>query len=163
MERWIVNASPLILLGKIGRLDLLERLSPVFEIPSAVASEIRRGPQNDAAKIWLDNRAITARIVQTTVPRTDLLAWDLGSGETAVLAHCYGHADCRAVLDDRAARTCAGVYGIRVIGTVGILIRAKRSGYIDLLEPELSRLVKCGSLLSTAIVLEALKLAGERP
>ncbi len=53
--------------------------------------------------------------------------------------------------------------GIRVIGTDGILICAKRSGFIDSLEPELSRLIECGSLLNPAIIHEALKLAGERP
>lgn len=44
MITWIVNASPLILLGKIGRLDLLEALAPTFIVPTAVASEILDGP-----------------------------------------------------------------------------------------------------------------------
>jgi len=43
LNTWIVNASPLILLGKINRLDLLERLSPAFAIPAAVCQEICAG------------------------------------------------------------------------------------------------------------------------
>jgi predicted nucleic acid-binding protein len=43
MERWIINASPLILLGKIGRLDILEQLNPAYTIPLAVAEELDAG------------------------------------------------------------------------------------------------------------------------
>jgi len=43
MEEWIFDASPLILLGKIGRLDIIERLNPNYAIPAAVAEEIFTG------------------------------------------------------------------------------------------------------------------------
>lgn len=44
MKPWIVNASPLILLGKINRLELLAALPPSFSIPHAVSLEILSGP-----------------------------------------------------------------------------------------------------------------------
>lgn len=42
-ESWVANASPLILLGRINRLDLMERLAPKIIVPDAVIGEIRAG------------------------------------------------------------------------------------------------------------------------
>lgn len=50
---WVVNASPLILLGEIGHLHILETLSETLVIPEAVVAEIRAGPQQDTAQRWL--------------------------------------------------------------------------------------------------------------
>lgn len=51
-RRWVVNASPLLLLAKIGRIDLLEQLSPKFIIPQGVLEEIEAGPDDDPARKW---------------------------------------------------------------------------------------------------------------
>jgi predicted nucleic acid-binding protein len=161
MERWIFNASPLILLGKIGRLDLLPQLNSGFQIPDGVVLEILNGPMGDPAKVWLEKSEQQSRVVKSDRVPPTLLAWDLGLGETAVLAHCLSHGHCRAVLDDRAARNCAEVFGVPILGTLGILIRAKRMGFVPQLQGELDRLVESGSLLSDAVKSEALRLAGE--
>lgn len=50
---WIVNASPLIVLGKAGCLSLLEDLAGVLIIPAAVAAEVLSGPASDPAANWL--------------------------------------------------------------------------------------------------------------
>lgn len=161
MENWIFNASPLILLGKIDRLDIIEKLNSNFSVPSAVADEINAGPAQDPAKLWLSTPSHRPHVLEPLEFPPHLLAWDLGAGETAVLAHSIAETGQRAILDDRAARNCAEVYGISIIGTVGLLIRAKQAGLVSLLRPELIRLVESGSLLSGAVIEEALKLAGE--
>lgn len=53
MSVWVVNASPLILLGKIARLSLLAELSERVVIPHEVALEIDAGPAADPARLWL--------------------------------------------------------------------------------------------------------------
>lgn len=65
------------------------------------------------------------------------------------------------ILDDLAARNCAEVFQIPVIGTLGILLKAKSAGLIPELKPEMDRLVAVGSMLSGRIIQEALCLAGE--
>ena len=40
-DLWVVNASPLIVMGKIGHLDLLTQLSKEVVVPIAVADEIK--------------------------------------------------------------------------------------------------------------------------
>ena len=51
-ERWVINASPLILLGKAGQLGWVPRLGKIV-VPSPVADEILAGAENDPARLWL--------------------------------------------------------------------------------------------------------------
>lgn len=53
-RRWVVNASPLILLVKAGHERLLYELSSELVIPRGVATEIAQGPRDDPARQWLD-------------------------------------------------------------------------------------------------------------
>jgi len=53
MNAWIFNASPLIVLGKISHLHLVEALCPGFRIPKTVAAEIGAGPIDDPTIQWL--------------------------------------------------------------------------------------------------------------
>lgn len=47
-ETWVVNASPLILLGKAGRLELLGTLAERVAAPKAVIAEIGAKPDGQA-------------------------------------------------------------------------------------------------------------------
>ena len=161
MAVWIVNASPLILLGKIGRLEILEELAPALAIPAAVASEVLAGPADDPAGIWCGGERGAAFIVPDASVPPEILAWDLGAGETAVLAAALQEQDPICILDDRAARNCADVFRLPLLGTLGILIRAKAAGLVPCLRPEIDRLLDAGSLLSPEIVRKALVLASE--
>ena len=160
MKPWIVNASPLILLGKINRLELLAALPPSFSIPHAVSLEIFAGPDTDPAKIWLQTEG-NAFVIPDSPISPEILSWDLGAGETAVISLALASNDSICVLDDLAARNCAEVFQVPVIGTLGILLKAKIAGLIPTLEPEVERLVTAGSMLSDRIIREALHLAGE--
>jgi hypothetical protein len=46
-EAWVINAPPLILFARIGRLDLFEQLASKIIIPSAVFDEVRIGQEKD--------------------------------------------------------------------------------------------------------------------
>lgn len=160
MKPWIVNASPLILLGKINRLELLNALPTSFSIPHAVLLEILAGPDSDPAKIWIHSYG-SAFVIPDSPILPEILAWDLGAGETAVISLAMASNDSICVLDDLAARNCAAVFQVPVIGTLGVLLKAKIAGLIPTLKPEVDRLVSVGSMLSDQVIQEALHLAGE--
>ena len=84
-ERWIIDASPLILLGKAGQLDWLPQMGRIV-IPESVAAEVAAGSPADPARQWLAASEGVAYIERDIAPTSDLLAWDLGAGETAVIA-----------------------------------------------------------------------------
>ena len=79
-ERWVVNASPIISLARVDRADLLLKIPDECVIPQAVVSEIMAGPESDPARRFLEDRPV--KIVDLPTPSAEILAWDLGSGET---------------------------------------------------------------------------------
>jgi predicted nucleic acid-binding protein len=113
----------LIVLGKIGHLDLLTQLPQRIVIPTAVVLEIKTGPQGDAARLAVQTKMFTKVNVPNILP--ELAAWDLGAGETAVLAYALAHPGWIAILDDGAARKCAKTFGIPLKGTLAVIILAK--------------------------------------
>ncbi len=52
-KKWVVNASPIISLSSIKKVSFLIELCDELLIPKGVAEEIDRGPEDDPAKIWL--------------------------------------------------------------------------------------------------------------
>lgn len=155
---WVINASPLILLGKLGRVDLLEGLAARIWVPDAVFREVAAGtdsPGSSTSLIWAQSR----RVSDVPVPAS-ISGWDLGAGESQVLAHCLvgGHL---AVLDDGEARAAARVLSVPLVGTLGVILRARRAGLVSAVKPLVERLLESGSYLAPDLVRQALAKVGE--
>lgn len=161
MTVWVINASPLILLAKIGRVEILKEVAGQFLLPNSVADEILAGPETDPARNWILSTEGQKHLTPDVTLSSEILAWDLGKGETAVISCALSNPQPIAVLDDLAARTCAQIFGLRVVGTIGILLRAKNQKIIPVIKPGLQNLMDAGSLLHSALVAKALELAGE--
>ena len=69
--------------------------------------------------------------------------------------------DVFVILDDRKARLLALQLSLKVIGTVGMLLRAKRFGVITEVKPLLIALNQVDFRISEALVQKALQIAGE--
>ena len=156
---WVVNASPVIALAKAGRLQLLQELCDELLLPEAVAAEILAGPPSDPARQAIQGGWGTAVAAQIIPP--ELLEWGLGPGETAVLAVASERGPGTAVLDDAAARTCAKALGVPVIGTLGVVLRAKKRGFLASAADVLKALRSAGLHLDDAVVGPALESIGE--
>jgi predicted nucleic acid-binding protein len=127
-EFWVVNASPVITLAKAGHLDLLTRLANDVLVPEAVVVELLDASVDDPARQAIE-RGWGTRISGINIP-VNILEWGLGGGETSVLAVTLQDKERTAVLDDAQGRKCARALGIPVVGTLGIVLRAKRQGYL---------------------------------
>jgi predicted nucleic acid-binding protein len=158
-EASVVNASPLILLSRIARFDLIERLAPSVLIPNAVIEEIRAGQQKDRTAARALEWAARYRVHDIEVPAS-IEHWDLGLGEAQVIAHCVNGSRW-AVLDDRAARRCAAAHNVPVIGTLGIVLRAKIDRQIESARPLVNELIAVGMFLDEEFVNQALASVGE--
>ncbi|MFY9975274.1 MAG: DUF3368 domain-containing protein [Chromatiaceae bacterium] len=156
----MVNASPLILLGKATDLWLLGRMADRIDVPAAVADEVGAKPDGREILEAIAQDPAFA-IVDKEVATPEILSWDLGSGETQVIAHALAQHAERVVIDDREARRCAMSMGLAVIGTLGIIGRAKTTGLIDRAEPVVKRLLATGLYASDELVRRLLIEVGE--
>ncbi len=159
-ERVVINASPLILLFKSNLDYLLPELFAEILIPGAVWDEVTAAGQSDAAANSMPTRGWAKRVdVITVAPH--VTPWNLGPGESEVLTLALSSPECRAMIDDAAARACARTIGIKVLGTGGALILAKRGGLISSVGAALQSLRDAGFWLSADIEQLLKQKAGE--
>ncbi|MGH2561478.1 MAG: DUF3368 domain-containing protein [Thermomicrobiales bacterium] len=139
----VADASSLIALNQIDRLDILQRLWSTIVVPPAVASEIARSVDRpDWIVVIPLERAI----------EDDILTAVLGPGETEAIGLTRELNANRVVLDDRKARRFAQRTGLPVIGTLGALRAAKRQGILSEIRPDVEKLLQIGFHLSLEVV-----------
>ncbi|GIV07279.1 MAG: DUF3368 domain-containing protein [Fimbriimonadales bacterium] len=159
MQR-VVDASPLILLAKVEALELLRLGVEQVWAPSEVLAEVAHGADAAADTIqracadWLQTCH-----VRVSVP---LLREALGMGERALLEQALALERVQVVSDDLAARRAALELGLVPIGTLGILLAAKRLGAIPSVAFYLNALREAGMYLSPWRVERVLIEAGEQ-
>ncbi|MBM4319282.1 MAG: DUF3368 domain-containing protein [Deltaproteobacteria bacterium] len=158
-ETLVVNASPLMLLARIEQLELLRVLQGPVCVPRAVLRELEAGNEPDGAADAV-RAAPWLTMVEDIDPSERLLSWELGAGETQVIARSMRD-DSWAVLDDRAARRCAKAFGVTTIGTLGLVARARRCSLVPAARPILESLRSEGMRLSTGLMDQLLAELGE--
>ena len=147
------------MLFRSGQADLLPQLFKEIVVPEAVYQEVLAGKEDDVAKMALPQISwINQKKVEIALP---VAAWNLGNGESAVFSFAIKESGYRAVVDDLAARRCAETFGIRTLGTGGLLVLAKRRGLIDSVMDRVQRLRDAGLWLSDTIFQLLITEAGE--
>ncbi len=157
---WVVNASPLIFLGRLGRFDVLPALAEEVLVPEPVLTEVRVRDSPEALQTQLA-KLERVRFEPEAPVSANILAWDLGRGESQVITIALRNKGAVAVLDDLQARRCAYSMGLRVMGTLGVLLRAKRAGFILAARPLVTELVESGMYLDPDLMAQALAEVGE--
>ncbi|MBI3301920.1 MAG: DUF3368 domain-containing protein [Deltaproteobacteria bacterium] len=160
MPEIICNTSPIQYLWQLGLLHLLPTLTGRVVVPSAVVEELAVGR---ARGVDLpDPQALDWMITRRPVSLAALpLVNDLGPGETEVLALALESTDAVVILDDALARQVAETLGIRLTGTLGVLLDAKRAGLVPAVAPLLDQLQALRFRLASHTRAAVLKLAGE--
>lgn len=123
----VVDTSALLALANVGRLDLLTSRQQQLIVPEAVAVEVLAGPPSQPARVALD--AGFGAPFQPVTLDPEVLAWSLGAGESAVLSLARSRG-ALAILDDQEARRAARTLGVRVTGTLGIVLQGVREGHV---------------------------------
>lgn len=156
----VVNASPLIYLARAGFIELLRIPGESVVVPQAVADEIlRRGKDDPAAAVLASTPWL--RIAPGPPVPPSVQSWDLGPGESSVLAWALAHAGSQAILDDLQARRCAAAHRLPVRGTLGLVLVAKQRGVVPAARPVLEKLRWAGMYLSDVVRDRALGAVGE--
>lgn len=134
---------------QIGRLDILPQVFFPVIIPFAVESEVGLSAE------WLTVQAVKNLAVVAT------LKTQIDAGEAEAIALAMEIEDVFIILDDRNARRIAQQIGLKVIGIVGMLLRAKQNSVIAEIKPLLTALEAADFRIAEPLVQNALRLPGE--
>lgn len=142
MSAVLCNSGPLMALGKLNRLHLLAELYDKVQVPQAVYNEVvsqglaRGAPDALVARLFWQRQGWPIVEVSPEVLSAYEPAVILDPGEREVLALAQTLPDPLVLLDDEAARTEARRLGLRVRGTLGVLVQAFREGLLSLSQVE---------------------------
>lgn len=156
---WVVNASPTILLARIGQLAWIENLADTLWVPDQVIEEVAAGRNFDPTAATAVEWATRYRIANIEVPAS-VRAWNIDAGESQVIAHAL-RLRTYAVLDDAAARRCALALGLPVFGSIGVVLRAKQAGLISKAGSWVDKLRDAGMFADDRVIRTALASVGE--
>jgi uncharacterized protein len=146
----VFDASPLIIFDQIGYFAVLQGLFHQIVVPTAVAREV--APSLGQLPSWIAERS---------VPSVANLPRKLDRGERAAIALAIHLSADFIALDDLAGRRVAADLGFTVIGSLGLLVRAKRRGLITVVRPAMDHMVDSGLYVSEDLYHEILEAAGE--
>ena len=145
----VANTSPLIALDRIGKLEVLRHLYGTVLRPQSVVDELNAGQgAYDISRMLRD----AEWIVTKPDPPVMALRKELGAGETAAIALATSLQADLVVLDDLQARLVAASLGLRITGTLGVLLAAQRIGLLADTMPAISQLQEAGFRISVALL-----------
>jgi len=157
----ICNTSPLLYLYRIEAIDWLPQLFGEIWTPGAVIRELQEG-QHRGYDIPKPNKYEWLKIVDPHTVPSEWLTLDLGQGELATMALALENPERVVLLDDGLARRIADAAGLKVWGTLRVLLEAKSHDWIDSVAPLLDRLVATGMWVSYDVRQRVLALADEK-
>lgn len=141
----IADASPLIAFSAIGELELLQNLYRTVTI-----TDIIRGEVHADLPSWI--------IVSTKydLQQFQILQLELDPGEASAIALAFSNPNCKIIIDENKGRSVAKRLGLNVIGTIGIIIKAKDQGVIVSGKVIIDKLIEHGFWLSEELIKQVL-------
>ena len=137
----VSDASPIISLAAVEKLELLRFLYGRVFIPEAVYHEIavvgRDQPGASEVQLldWIEIRSVTEQHLVRS------LQGELDVGEAEAIALALELKVGFLLVDERRARKAAHRLGLEVVGVLGVLVEAKQKGLIHSLKPVVDDLV----------------------
>ena len=161
MRRIIVNSTPLIALCNADLLYVLKELYGQIVIPQAVYEEVTEKEDSACLQVkdnldWIDVLEAD-KLADRTMYKAKL---HKGEVEVMILAKSHPQADL-VIIDDYAAKKTAEFIGLKVTGTIGVLLKAKRKGIISSFSEALIKIENNGFYIDQELHDLAVKMAGE--
>jgi len=155
----VSDSSPLVCFAILGMLDVLDDIIEEIVVPSAVYEEISvpKKPYSEELKLFLKDRQIQVKNkIAVTLLGKEI---DPGEAEAIVLAIEKNIEDI--LIDDPKGRKAARTHGLSPIGTIGVLLQAKKTGHIKQVKPLLDKLIKNRIRIGISLYQKTLEMAKE--
>jgi predicted nucleic acid-binding protein len=157
----VSDTSPIRALAHLGHLGLLQSLFDEVLVPPTVADELKVPRRLLPA---LDIASVPAARVQSPVDRARvaMLSHDLDPGESEAIALALEVRADHLLIDEWAGRQAAITLGLRPLGVLGLLVKAKQAGLIQEVKPLIARLeAEINFFVGEVVRAEILRDAGE--
>jgi len=152
----IADSSALIALAVVDKLDILEALFGEVYVPRAVYAEVSHQSKGESEKL-----ALYCKDKVLDIGSEVNLNITLGSGESeAIILYKEKCADF-LLCDDKKAKKFAMSFGVNVIGSLGILLKAKEKKLISEIHPLIEKLKSSQIYIDDKTFALVLKMAGE--
>jgi predicted nucleic acid-binding protein len=152
----VADSGVLILFHATGHLGLLQELFGVVKVPDVVASEVLSFDLFEYS--W-----IAVVPVDIDHPVHVELRHEVDAGEAAALFLALQSPDSFTLIDDLAGRRAARARGLRITGSLGVVLRAKQAGIVEEVGPLIDQFVAAGAWFSESLMDLVLRKAREAP
>ncbi|MFM8492256.1 MAG: DUF3368 domain-containing protein [Bacteroidota bacterium] len=146
----VSDTSCLIVLANIREIDLLNRVFGRILTTPEVADEF-----GESLPEWIEIRSPKNH---KEIKRLESL---VDIGEASAIALALELENSVIILDDYKARKIAERYGVQMIGTMGVLVKAKKLGIIEAVKPLIVKIRETNFRISEDLEKRALDESGE--
>ncbi len=163
----VSDSGPLISLASVRQFPLLKRFFHTLHTVPQVYEEVVAQGQGRAGDFEVRQALQDRWLLVGTAPDPTLvqqfIAANASEADGAVIAFAVARKTTLLLADDMVVRETARREGLAVMGTVGILVRARVEGFVDRLQPLLDQLIAAGFYLDPAgrVYQDAIKRVGE--
>ena len=131
----IADSSALITLAIVDKLEILEKLFGEVYVPRAVYNEVSHKRKDEADKL---TSYCSDKILDIVSDVNLNITLGIGESESIIL---YKEKNADFLLcDDKKAKKFARNFGVNVIGSLGVLLKAKEARLLDELTPLIEKL-----------------------
>jgi len=159
MRSIVSNATPLIYLAKVGKLELLRKVFGAVLIPEEVKVEVvEKGKELGERDAYTIEKAITEGWLKVLATQSIDIPIQLDPGEGAVLSLAKKLELKEVLVDEASARMAARLLDLKPRGTLFVLLKALSMKEIDIDEFHeiLNLMIRQGFRLKEEVYLEAL-------
>lgn len=157
----VCNTTPLLaIIAAVGNLDVIRPLYSRVIVPREVADELlmsnltRFGAREFQSASWIE-------LAEEKTPLDAFLSNALDLGEAAVIQLAIDRRIARVAIDELPGRRIARLYGLKVTGSIGMLLKVKQQGRPIPMREMIDRMLRQGIHLAPSLIQRALALAGE--
>ena len=162
MREIVINTGPIIaLVAATGTLEWLPALYQTVVVPYEVMAEVSAGGPDSPEPSALHAVTNAVRLLEPTKSISLALIQELDLGEASVIHAALELGISTVAIDEKAGRRVARLHGLKVTGSLGILLKAKEQGHIDSIAPCIARMRNQGIWISQKLLDQALTAAGE--
>ncbi len=156
MPDLVVNTGPIIgLTAALGDLKILDSIYEEILLPKEVFDELSAGGK-DCAEIRAIDAVSCVRIPSEFQKIPVLLGSELDKGEASVIQAAIQQQVSVVAIDEKQGRRIARLHSLKVTGSIGILLKGKRNGFVSDLEVCLDRMQAQGIWISRELREQAL-------